>query len=513
MMNQEKYYSWKTARPPGHLNVGVILKNAAIAYPDKKVIDGNNDISRSYKEIDERANKIANGLLDRFNPGDFVGVISRIGSIESLETYFAIVRAGMIAVPLSNRLISSEITNVLQYINAKALIFDETFKSTVDQVNLKIGKYMFGLKEGGDYSYNDLLKYEPNETKVEVFDHTQVCLGLTSGTTGTPKAYGRSSYANFLNHILYTISFDMTHQDIALNIIPPLTGISWGAGVMLARGTVINMDFDPTAILKAIEKYKVTIMYGAPAAYSFMMKMPDFDKYDLSSLRAVASVGAPLSQNTLRQIWEKITPNVYDHMGLQETGFIAVSKPDMKREKPEAIGPPTPFHELKIVNNEGKEMPRGEIGELIFRYPDGAAGYWQNDEKTREVIKDGWFYSGDLGKIDEQGYLYVVGRLKDMIVSGGYNVFAIDVEGELMRHPKIADCAVIGLPDDTWGEKVGAIVTLMPDQTCTEEEVIAFCKDRMAHYKAPKRVFFDAIPRNLAGKVLKFKLVEKYRGK
>ncbi|MEA3222472.1 MAG: AMP-binding protein [Thermodesulfobacteriota bacterium] len=512
-MSEEKFYCWKTERPPGHLNVGLVLKNAAISFPNKEIIDGNNDIHRSYKEVDERANRVANGLLTRGNPGDFVGVISRVGSIEPLETYFAIIRAGMIAVPLSNRLKPSEIENVLKYINAKALIFDEAFKSTVDQVDLKIGRYMFGMKEGGEYSYNDLLKYEPTETGVEIFDHTPICLGFTSGTTGAPKAYSRSSYANFLNHILYTISFDMTYQDIALNIIPPLTGISWGAGVMLARGTVINMDFDPVAVLKAIEKYKVTIMYGAPAAYSFMMMVPDLDKYDLSSLRAVASVGAVLPQNILRQMWEKITPNVYDHLGLQETGFIAVSKPDMKREKPEAVGPPTPLHELKIVDEEDKEKPKGEIGELIYRYPDGAARYWQNEEKTREAIKNGWFHSGDLGKFDEEGYLYVVGRLKDMIVSGGYNVFAIDVEDELIQHPKIAECAVIGLPDDTWGEKVSAVVTLTPDETCTEEEIINFCRDRMAHYKAPKSVFFDNIPRNLAGKVLKFKLVDKYKGK
>ncbi|MEX2705931.1 MAG: class I adenylate-forming enzyme family protein [Candidatus Freyrarchaeum guaymaensis] len=512
-MGEEKFYCWKTARPPGHLNVGLILKNAAISYPNKEIIDGNYDIHRSYREVDERANRVANGLLARGNLGDFVAIIPRVGSIESIETYFAIARAGMIAVPLSHRLTPSEIENILKHINAKALIFDESFKSTVDQVDLKIDRYMFGIKEGGEYSYNDLLQYEPTEPDVEIFDHTPACLGFTSGTTGTPKAYIRTSYANFLNHILYAISFDMTYQDVALNIVPPLTGISWCAGVMLARGTVISMDFDPVAVLKAIERYKVTIMYGVPTVYSLMLQVPDLDKYDLSSLRAVASVGAPLPQSTLRQIWEKITPNVYDHIGLQESGFIAVSKPDMKRKKPEAVGPPTPLHEVKIVDEEGKEKPKGEVGEVVVRYPDGAAGYWQDEEKTREAIKNGWLHTGDLGKIDEEGHLYIVGRLKDMIVSGGYNVFAIDVENVLMQHPKIADCAAIGLPDETWGEKVTAIVTLKPGETCTEEEIINFCKDRMAHYKAPKRVFFDNIPRNPAGKALKFKLVEKYKGK
>jgi acyl-coenzyme A synthetase/AMP-(fatty) acid ligase len=177
-----------------------------------------------------------------------------------------------------------------------------------------------------------------------------------------------------------------------------------------------------------------------------MMMIPDFDRYDLSSLWAVASVGSVLPQPTLEKIWEKITPNVYDHIGLQETGFLAVSKPDMKRKKPTAVGPPTCFHELKVVDENGVEKPRGDVGELIFRYPDGAGEYWRNPEKTRESLVNGWFHSGDLAKIDEDGHLYVVGRVKDMILTGGYNVFAIDVENVLMTFPQVADCAVIGLP-------------------------------------------------------------------
>jgi acyl-CoA synthetase (AMP-forming)/AMP-acid ligase II len=304
----------------------------------------------------------------------------------------------------------------------------------------------------------------------------------------------------------------MTYQDVSLNAVPPLTGLSWDAGIMLARGTVINVDFTPEAVLEAIEKYRATIMYGVPAMYSFMMASPQFGRYDLSSLRAVASVGSVLPQPTLEKIWEKITPNVYDHIGLQETGFLAVSKPDMKRSKPTAVGPPTCFHELKIIDEQGRERNRGEVGELVFKYPDGAGEYWRDPVKTGEVLRDGWFHSGDLAKIDEDGHLYVVGRVKDMIVTGGYNVFAIDLENVLMTHPKVADCAVIGLPDDTWGEKVTAVVRLNEGETATEQEIIDFCKERMAGYKSPKAVFFGEVPRTPTGKAIKFLLVEKYSG-
>jgi len=509
-MQEGNRYCWNVPRPPGFLNVGLILKNAAISYPEKEIINANTGEVRTYRQVDVRANSVAQGLLARGTPGDFVGVLTRLSLIESLESYFGIVRAGMTSIPLSYRLSPGEVENVLRYANAKALIFDEAFQATVDQIHLDIDKYRIGSGENNYPRYDELCAYPSEEPDVEIRDDTPATLGFTSGTTGVPKSYLRTHYANFLNHICYTISFDMTSHDISLNAVPPLTGLGWDAGIMLAKGTVINIDFDPAATLKAIQDYRPTIMYGVPAMFAFMMAVPDFDRYDLSSLRAVASVGSVLPQPTLEKIWEKITPNVYDHIGLQETGFLAVSKPDMKRKKPTAVGPPTCFHELKIVDEKGAETPRGEVGELIFKYPDGAGEYWRNPQKTADSLRNGWFHSGDLAKIDDDGHLYVVGRVKDMILTGGYNVFAIDVENILMTHPKVADCAVIGLPDDTWGEKVAAVVRLDSGITASEEEFITFCKERMAGYKAPKVIFFDDIPRTPTGKAIKFELVNKY---
>jgi acyl-CoA synthetase (AMP-forming)/AMP-acid ligase II len=168
------------------------------------------------------------------------------------------------------------------------------------------------------------------------------------------------------------------------------------------------------------------------------------------------------------------------------------------------------YTEHRIVDGVGNELPVGEVGEITVRYPDGAGEYWKDPIKTAECIKNGWFYTGDLGKLDEQGFLYIVGRAKDMIVSGGYNVFAVDVENVLLSHLKISDAAVVGLPDEKWGEKVAAVVVLKPNESVTEDEIMEFCKERMAGYKAPKKIIFEDIPRNLAGKVLKYKIVAKY---
>jgi len=511
-MAEYKGYQWRVPRPPGHLKIGLIAKNAALSYPDKKIIDATTGESRTYKEVNERSNIIANSLLKRYKPGDFIGVITRLG-IDITEIYFAGAKAGLILIPISARLAPKEIETILKYAGAKALIFDSRFESMVAQVSFEQEKYVIGKPISGCLSYDELLKGEAKEPDVEITDDTPVTLGFTSGTTGTPKSYLRTQYANFLNHITYTISFDFTYQDIVLNLVPPLTGLSCGCGVILARGTIINQDFDPVGVLKTIEKYKVTFVYGVPTMFSFIMNVPDLENYDLSSLRAVGSVGAVLPRPTLEQMWKKLTPNVYDHLGLQETGFIAVSKPDMKRAYPDYVGSPTCLQEVRIVDEHGQEKTPGEIGEVIIRFPDGAGEYWKNEEKTKEAFRDGWFHTGDLGKFDQSGHLAIVGRLKDMIVSGGYNIFSVDVEEVILKHPKVLDCAVIGLPDTTWGEKVAAVVKLKPGENCTEEEIINYCKDRMAHYKAPKEVFFDDVVRTPTGKAMKFAMVEKYKGR
>ncbi|MGB9815624.1 MAG: class I adenylate-forming enzyme family protein [Thermoplasmata archaeon] len=509
----EEQYCWSMKRPPGYLNVGIILKNASKMYPERLVINAINGEEKTLKKINENANRLANGLSSKLKNGSFIPVIAKNSRIEWLELYFGVARAGMIIVPLSYRLSRNEVENLLRYINSEILIFDYSYIDKINNIDFAGEKFFIGNEETNFENYIALFSNNISEPNVDIRDDTPVVLGFTSGTTGPPKAYLRSHYANFLNHICYALSFDINYKDIALNAVPALSGLSWEIGVILAGGTNILIDFDPVSVLNAIEKYKVTIMYGVPTMYYSMLHNEYLNKINLKSLRAVASVGAPLSVSLLNQIWEKISQNVYDHIGLTETGFVAVGKPEMKRKKPEAVGPPTCLHEIKIVDEKGIEKKSGDIGELIIRYPDGFGEYWQNPQKNRESFKNGWFYTGDLAKIDEDGYLYVIGRLKDMIISGGYNVYATEVENIILTNPKVADCAVIGIPDEKWGEKVVAVVKIKTNESTTEEEIIEYCKERMASYKVPKKVIFDEIPRNPTGKIMKFILIEKYSKK
>jgi len=510
---EKKYWSWSMERPPGHLKVGLILKNASIAYPDKGIIDANTDKMCTYRELNERVNRAANGLLHRgCKPGDFLAGVTRMGP-EAIELYFICAKAGLIYIPLPYRFAPKEMENLMRFTGTKTLIFDSRYKKLTDQIDLKVDRYLMGEESGGLTPYAELLENEPTEPDIEIKDDTPLLVGFTSGTTGSPKVYLRSNYANFLNHACYPLSYDFNYQDVTFNLFPPsMTAFTWVCGTMLAKGTSVVMDFDPKIAADAVRKYKVTIMYGVPAMYKTMIDLPDIDKYDFSSLRAIGSVGSVMPTSTLERIWEKITPNVYDHIGLQETGFIAVNRPDMKRKKPTSVGPPCPFHEITIVDKDGKEAGTNEIGEILISYPDGAGEYYKNEEKTKEAFKDGLFHTGDLGKLDEDGYLYVVGRTKDMIVTGGYNVYASDVEDAIMYNSKIEDCAVVGIPDKQWGEKLVAVVALKKGESTTEEELIEFCKENMAHYKAPKSVYFtDVIPRTATGKVQKFKLVDRYK--
>ncbi len=510
-MTEKNLYCWEVPRPLGYLNCGLILKNAALSYPEKLIIDANKGISRSYKEVDLRANRVANGLFTRGKPGGCVATLVRVGSIESMEAYFAIGRAGMTNVPLSFMLAPKEIENILKYAEAKAIIFDEMFKPMVDQLNLQIDKYMIGKSDPSVSNYQDLLQYPPVMNSVDIRDDFPDMLNFTSGTTGTPKAFFRTHYADFINHICCAFSFDIQHDDVALNCIPGGTGLTWAAGVVMVRATLINIDFDPVTVLKTIEKYKVTIIWGVPVMFARLLDVPDLGKYDLSSLRAIASVGAAFPLSTLERVWENITPNVYEELGMQEVGFITLQRPDMKRKKPASVGPPAVFSEFRVVDEQGNDKPVGEVGEIICRSPQMTGEYWRNPEKTKESFRGRWFYSGDLGKVDEEGHLYVVGRQKDMIISGGYNVFAMDVENELLIHPKIADCAVIGLPDEEWGEKVTAIIKLKMAETVTEEEIVKYCQERMAKYKVPKLVVFGDIPRTASGKIQKQKIADSFK--
>ena len=264
----------------------------------------------------------------------------------------------------------------------------------------------------------------------------------------------------------------------------------------------------PVEVSEEDPQYLVNLV---PTMAQMLLQMPTLGDYDLSSLRGIVFAAAPLPKTVLEGTIEKICPNIYEYYGLQETAIVTQLGPEAKRRKPTSVGTISPGVELRLVGPDDRDVAPGEVGEIIMRGPATTIGYYRQPDKNAEVLRGGWFHTGDLGRLDEDGYLYLAGRKKDMIISGGQNVFAAEVEDMIMSHPAVADCAVIGLPHDKWGEAVTAVVKLREGASATSEEIIAFCRANMAHFKAPQAVIIsDVIPRNPAGKVMKFMLVEQY---
>jgi fatty-acyl-CoA synthase len=243
---------------------------------------------------------------------------------------------------------------------------------------------------------------------------------------------------------------------------------------------------------------------------ALLLRQPALGDQPLPSLRGLLFTGAPLPAAIVQQVIRRLCPNIYEGYGLQETGFVTLSTPHDRSVRPDSVGRAVLFVDLRIVDAEGRDLPVGEIGEIIARSPNGTTAYLDNPEKSAAAFRNGWFHTGDLGRLDADGYLYICGRVKDMIVSGGQNVYSAEVEEALHSIPGVEDCAVFGLPDDTWGECVAAV--FVTSRAITVEDVQATCGALLAGFKLPRKVFCqpDALPRTPTGKVQKFLLIERY---
>jgi fatty-acyl-CoA synthase len=436
--------------------------------------------------------------------------------------YFAVNKIGAILVPLNPRLNESEIKYIIDDANAKVLMFSNEFQEMVASLGPDIGvDYHIKLdgKDGeGMLSLEDLCAHSsPSESSARYAitpdDPHQII--YTSGTTGFPKGAIITHGQILWNATNAIIAMDITSSDITLNVAPLFHTVGWHCNLipqLIAGGTVILKNFQPEEALALIEKEKVTFMGGVSVIWLFMMQSPEFEKTDLRSLRLAWSGGAPLPQSVFNTYKDKniILQQAYGATEVGPWAMGPLSKQDALR-KYNSIGKPVFCSEMRIVNEKDEDVGIDEVGEIIFRGPHVTAGYWNNPEATKETIRDGWFYTGDLVKMDEEGFTYIVDRKKDMYKSGGENIYPVEIENVLYSHPKIAEVAVVGVPDKKWGEVGKAIAVCKPGQKATEEEIIEFCKAKIAKFKVPKSVeFIDALPRTPAGKLLKRELREKY---
>jgi O-succinylbenzoate-CoA ligase len=499
------------------LNLGSILSQQANKYSNKALIVCD-DQKICYGKLNERVNRLANALIAlNIKKGDKVAALF-YNSMEAVETFFALLKIGAVCVPLNYRLKGEEFKYIIDHSDSKALIFSGDFAAMLETISPDLKKVSIYIttdpaKGSGTLSFHELIRsHRPEEPERLVTLEDESVILYTSGTTGRPKGVMLTHGNQFFNTINYALAYGMNDQDIELALTPMFHSSTLGRVVtyIFSGCTFItSRKFDPSRALKTIEMEKVTSITQAPTMYQAMMNLPEAGRFDTASVRRVVTGAAPMAVSTKKAL-KKLFPNagLFDLYGLTEASpGVTILTPGRFFEKIESVGRPMAFVEVKVVNEESKEVTKEEIGEIICRGPNVMKGYYKDPQGTAEALKNGWLHTGDVGRMDEDGFLYLIDRKKDLIISGGENIYPAEIERVLLEHPKILEAAVIGVPDSYWGERVKAFVVLKPGETLSKEEVIKFCGEHLGSYKKPREVaFIDRLPRNAANKVMKEKL-------
>jgi long-chain acyl-CoA synthetase len=475
----------------------------------------------TWAELDERSSQVAQALLaEGVEPQDRVGFLGR-NCAEHFEVLFATAKLNAVLVPVNWRLAPGEVAYIVDHAHAKVLIVGPEFVDVVNEIRSQLPALSTVIVLGDEYeAWVESRKADDPQVAA---DGSDVALQMyTSGTTGLPKGVMLSN-ENLWSIVPITRAWGITTDSVSLVCMPlfHMAGTGWSLpGMYQGCHIVLLREPDPAAILDAIPRYQVSEALLVPAVMQFMLQMPGCKDTDFSSLRTIFYGGSPISNDTLVDAIQTFRCGFVQLYGLTESTGLCTYLPASDHEPSRATSSRlrscgiTPAGiELRVVDPEtGGEVTTGEMGEIQVRSRGVMKGYWNDAEATADTITpEGWLCTGDAGYVDEDGYLYLCDRVKDMIVSGAENVYPAEVENVLYSHPAIVDAAVIGIPDERWGETVKAIVVLGPGATLAPGELIAWTRDRLAHYKCPTSIdFVDALPRNASGKVLKRDLREPY---
>lgn len=504
------------------MDLGAKLTKNAQAFPDKTAIVFK-DRKWTYAELNERATCFGNGIRSLgLEPGDRVAVILRNRS-EFLEILFGLVKAGLTLVPVNWRFAPEEMRYVIDHSEASAVVVADEFFEKLAPVLKDLPRidpsrivYLDGEPPTAAHSYEDFLGAASDaDPGIENSPKDPFYFGYTSGTTGFPKA-AVNPHGDWETRMLGLFSiFRLGPEDVQLLTMPLFHAnaiASSSGGHYAGQTTVIMERFDPEEALRLMERHRTTYSSMVPTMFNRMKSLPRevFEKYDVSSMRCFIQSSAPIPFPTKKWVVENF-PNagLHEFYGGSEVGVVTYLAPEEQLERPGSIGRALPVVEIKLVDEEGREVPRGEVGQLISRPLGGvdlarADGYYKDEKSTKASFREGWFYSGDMARVDEDGYYYLVDRKFDMIISGGENIYPAEIEAALYRNAKILEAAAIGVPDDDYGEVVKAVVVLREGKEATEDEVIRFCREHLAGYKIPRSVDFVAeLPKTDTGKVLK----------
>ncbi|MHB1420894.1 MAG: class I adenylate-forming enzyme family protein [Bacillota bacterium] len=491
------------------------LRGSVTRYPHKTAyIHG--EYQLTFDQLNKRVNRLSNTFLAMgLQKGEKLAFLLN-NCTQLCEILWACAKMGIVAVPLNFRFRSAEIDYVTNDSDSVALIYGEEFLPLIDPIrsslkNIAADRYIVVGSSGPDSVYEDLLATSSEaEPVVEVSEEDPWYIGYTSGTTGFPKGAIRSNSCNAALAINWSLELGLTDDDILMLIMPFFHSNSiWGLtqGIFIGNTVVIYpfQSFDVEKVLEIFEKEKVTYSSLVPTMYTMILNHTNKDKYTLNSIKTLISSSAPLLTKTKEAILEFFKgARLYEGYGSTEAGAVTILKPRDQLRKIRCCGYLSIGQQVKILDENGNEVPVGVVGELYSKGPTLFEGYYKNPEATITAFRGNFFSAGDMARMDAEGYYYLVDRKKDMIISGGENVYPTEVEEVLVKHPSVLEVAVIGVPDEKWGEAVKAVITLQPGMTATIEELIAFTKEHLAGYKCPKSVdFVVSLPKNATGKIMR----------
>jgi O-succinylbenzoate-CoA ligase len=514
-------------------NLGLVLSKRAFLSPHREAyVDSHRDLRLTFAELNARSNRIANAFLDAgVEKGERVALLL-MNSAEFMEAYFALAKIGAVVVPLNWRLVADELEFILKDSGTRRLIFGEEFLETVTDLHSRgertdvrqwlqvqdteevafFAEPYQAFRDGGSPLEPARHRSEPG---VAAADDDMLYIMYTSGTTGLPKGVVHT-HTSALWAIITIAATTYYHEgDRYLAALPmfhvgALTPLA--VNVYAGATSVVMRSFDPLLAWQLIERERITTGLAVPAMLNFMLQCKGHEQFDYGTVRWIMTGAAPVPVALTRR-YAELGIGILQVYGLTEScGPACLMDADNALRKPESTGKAFFHTEVRIVDEAGRDCPPGVAGEVLVRGAHVMREYWNRPEATAETLKGGWLHTGDVAVMDEEGFVAIQDRIKDMIISGGENVYPAEIEGVLMTHPQIVEAAVIGQPSETWGESPLAIV-VRSDAALTAAEVIEFCRGRLAGYKRPRAVeFVDQIPRNPSGKILKRVLREEFPG-
>ncbi len=507
----------------------IIYRNALLHADDEAFVCGAQRIT--FAQFNARVNNLIHGLCSlKVKKGDVLGILSW-NRLEYPDVYGAAMKGGFIASPFNPRLQIDELEYLINYSEASTLFFDPAFASTVEGLRSRLSRVRnyisFGNTVADMVSYYQLLAgYPSDEPEMQVSKDDPLIILYTSGTTGVPRGALYTHFRKLDNTRIKALEMGAKPGDRHVMVLPffHIGGDSHVWPFFIVGGCNVIMpqkSFDPVAVLQTIQNEKATDMQIVPTQLNSLLSCQDLKAYDLSSLQRIYYAASPMPVELLRRglaVFGSIFSQGYGQSesgpqicALPRKAHQVLNRPAEEQKVLSSCGQPSLGVHVRVVDENGSDVAPGTVGEIIAQSDSIMAEYWRRPDETKETIRDGWLHTGDMGFYDEKGFIYIVDRKKDMIVSGGENVYSREVEDVLYTHPAVAEVAVIGIPDPVWVERVHALVVLKAGAEATEEEMINFCRKHIARFKAPKGVeFMDSLPKSPQGKILKKEIRQKY---